>query len=210
MKPILSNEQRSVLLLGLSALIVLMVYGFFVLGFVRRASQLNGQVKEARQQVGMLEAALANEAAVREQYQHLDETVAAMRKVLPSEDEVPAVIETLSQLAGQSQVKILTIFPQRPLDGSELSSSKSAPAAAEAGVTKEVMIQVDALGGYHQLGMFLSLVESGEKPMQLASLRVSSDPKEPKRQRIKLLVRALFAVSQSATPTPQATREHSS
>lgn len=181
-----AREQRSALLIGILGLVTLYIYAaYLVRPLQRRGRELGEQVSTARQRVGILERSTSNEAALREQYRQLEETVKFSRTRLPGEEELPAVIELLSDLAGRSQVKIQTIFPQRSL--------MPDPAAATAAVYKDVLIQIDALAGYHQLGTFLGLVEAHAKPMRVASLRIATNPKEPKRQFVKLLIRAYFS-----------------
>ncbi len=183
-----AREQQMVALLSGLGLMVLWVYFAYIVGPLRREGrQLAERAKSTREELRMLEAATANEAAVREQYSQVEQSVSVLRQRMPDEAELPDVIELLSNLASQAQVKIQTIFPQRAAILEEGIKADSAPV-----VYKDVMIQIDALAGYHQLGTFLGLVESSQKPMRLVSLRISSDQREPKRHRVKLLIRAYF------------------
>ena len=187
------REQRMLLIVIVFGAGILWMYSTFIVGpLLRRVSDLGQQVRAARDQLKSLEVATASEAALKQQHGELQETVASLRTLLPSEEELPQVIELLSDLASQSQVKIQSIFPQRP---AAMDASKKAGSASL--FYKDVTIQIDALAGYHQLGAFLSLVESGSKPMQVSSLRLATDAKEPKRLHIKLLVQSYFSTSGS-------------
>ena len=199
------REQKTLLIGGLLGLVVLWVYGAFIVGpLTREGSSLGRRVREANDRLRGLEAVAANETALREQEELLTRKVSSLRDVLPSEKELPAVIELLSSLASQAQVKIQTISPQRSSgladlfttkDGKEKKDKKPAPPL----VFDEVHIQIDALAGYHQLGTFLNLIESQHKPMQLANLRISGEPRDPKRHHVKLLLKAFFAVDAGAS-----------
>ena len=201
------REQKMLaLVIGLGT-IILWVYASFIVGpLMREIGELGRQVREARERLKVIRVATANEGTLRDQQRQLQEVVASMQQLLPSEEELPAVIESLSDMAGQSQVKIQTIFPQRP--GSDGAGRKDKDKASAVGpqpqeVYKEVMIQIDALAGFHQLGSFLSQVEQAEKPMRVASLRITQDSKETKRQRVKLLLQSYFttgARSRAAAP----------
>lgn len=204
------REQRTVLLGGALAALVGWLYLAYVTGpLMREAANLGRQAQSAREQLKVLETVTANETALRAQHRQVQETVASLRRLLPSEEELPAVIERLSDLASQSQVKIQTIFPQRS-SGSAEAAGGARGAEPEAVVYKEVLIQIDALAGYHQLGTFVSLVEAEDKPMRIASLQISGDSKEAKRHRVKLLLRSYFAttgaVSIGEGPVAQAPR----
>ena len=187
------REQRilaTVLVLGLAILWTYFV--FIVRPLLREVHELAQQVRASREELKLLEVATANESALRQQHEKVKEAVVSLRKLLPVEEELPQVIELLSDLAGQSQVKIQTIFPLRPVIPDAADPSKKQEGTTPQ-VYKDVIIQVDALAGFHQLGMFLSLVESGDKPMQVSSLRISADEKESRRQHVKLLLKTYFA-----------------
>ncbi len=203
MKFVLSKrEQRSIFVLIVLVAVIGWVYVTYILAPLNReSSSLEEQVKVAREQLRALEAATQNEPALQAKYQELDRSVLSLKKALPPEEELPAIIEFLSDLANQAQVKIQTISPQR---------SANADAGVEAGkpqvggemkrlVYTEIPIQIDALAGYHQLGAFLSRVESSGKPMRISNLRISGNSREPKRHQIKLLIEAYFAAGGSSS-----------
>lgn len=190
-----AREQRTILAVGLLVVVIVWLYSASIIRpLMREAGELEQQVRSAREQLKSLEAATANEAALREQHRQLQGTVASLRSLLPAEEELPRVIGLLSDLANQAQVKIQSIFPQRPI-GSQEPARGPTGATAKPVMTKEVPIQIDALAGYHQLGSFLSLVEASDRPLQVSSLRISGDPREPKRLRVKLLIQSYFAAS---------------
>ena len=194
------QERKHLLLLVLLAGVTLTAYVIGAVGPLQRnAGTLGIQVREARDRVKALELATANEDLLRQQHQQLNETVASLRKLLPPEEQVPAIIELLSNLAGQSSVKIQTIVPLRQSVSGDSRNAGMGDVGVHPLVYKEVPIEIDAIAGFHQLGTFLSAVESGERPMRLSSLRISGNPKEPKRHHIKLVVWLYVVPSQSET-----------
>lgn len=188
-----ARELKTILIGGVLGIVVLYVYVTMILTPLwRGVSSLGEQVRSSNVQLAALQHAAANEPTLREQYRRFQDAVVALNRVLPSEAELPAVIEFLSGLASQTQVKIQTIFPQRPLDS--LGGLGEGKAAAETAVYQEIPIQIDAQASYHQLGTFLALVESSDKPMQISTLRISGNPKEPRWHHITLAILAYFAV----------------
>ena len=192
------REQKTLLSVAGLGVVILWVYATAIVRpLMRESGQLGHQLRKAREQLKLLEASTANEGALREQHRQLEQEVLSLRKFLPSEEELPAAIELVSDMASRSQVKIQTIFPQRPVGNEDGGGKKDKDAAlTQPAVYKEVLIQIDALAGFHQLGAFLSLVEQGDKPMQIANLRITQDPKETRRFRIKLLLQSYFAPSE--------------
>lgn len=196
MKLLLSKrEQRVLVAAGTLALVIGWVYAAYIIGPLKReADRLGREVKSTRQHVATLEAAITNDSALRRQYEQVLGRVQGMRALLPAREEVADVIQDLSTLAAQANIKIETIFPQ-PRPASELKGEERQSAGPA--VYEKIMVQIDALAGYHQLGSFLSLVESGRRPMRISSLRIAGNPREPKRHFIKLLIQAYFGTSQS-------------
>lgn len=194
-----AQEQKALVALVISTGVVLYVFFMLTGGLRKQVSQLNDQVKSAKDQLRVLELTTANETGLRKQQEDLEKLVKDLRDSLPAEDQEDQVIKLLSDLAGQSQVKIQTIFPHRAArEVKEIKPEKDAkgkPIPVEAQVYKKVLIQIDALSGFHQLGRFISLVETGDRPMQVHTLRISADPKEPKRHHVKLLIESYFATT---------------
>lgn len=199
-----SREQKTLLVgIVLAALVFWLYMAYIISPLLREHIKVNERVKLAKERLKMLQVSTANQAALQEQYRQLQQSVAVLRNPLPPEEQLPVIIERLSDLASQAQVKIQTIFPQRSIEedlekrsGDKSStSSMTAPVLPEAQLFTGIIIQIDALAGFHQLGTFLGSVEALGKPMQLASLRIANDPKDPKRHRVKLLIRAFFSVN---------------
>lgn len=192
MKAAMSKQQMQTLVfMGLFAVLGLYFYvQYYFLPTSQKASQLEQEVRAARDRLRGLQASTVNQEALQVQYREVEQAVASLRKSLPSESELSSVLETLSGLAAKSNVKLQTIFPERVATSSS-SSNSSDPA-----VYKEIPIQVDALAGYHELGMFLNQVEVGDRPMQVLSLRINGSQKYPKLHQINLVLRAYFAVTE--------------
>ena len=194
------RELRTVLLGGLFAVVTLWVYSAYLVGPMwQEVTKLGRDVKEARTELASLKQATANESGLREQHQQVQEVVSSLRGLLPAEEELPSVIEFLSDLARQTQVKIQTVFPQRPLGDLEMLKGRDATQKPDApDVYKEIPVQIDAQGSFHQLGTFLSLVESSDKPMDVSSLRISSNPKDARWHTINMTILTYFVKDEGA------------
>ena len=191
--------QREQKLLAAGAVLLLLVgwtYVNYIVGpLMRESSALGQDLSRTRDELKLLQLATANEAALRQQHEQLDKSVAVLQELLPSEKEIPAVIELLSDLASQADVKIQSIFPQRPAaDKNKETAATLTTIPAAPVVYKDVVIQIEATSGFHQLGSFLSLIESQTTPMQVVSLKITTDPKFLRMQRVKLLIRSYFAL----------------
>ena len=209
-----ARETRAMFLIGLLGLVILWVYlTYLIVPLQHQAADLQQQVQAAREKMRGLEAATANATATQEQYRQLEKNVESFRAMLPPEEELPAVIALITDLASQAQVKIQTIFPQRAVVAPQPSLGKigaDQQPPSEPSALKDILIQVDAVAGYHQLGTFLGLIESQPKPMRVASLRISANPRESKRHLIKLLIRASFTPSGTSAAAEDHARGYAS
>ncbi len=198
----LSEKRR--LLVGLVMLMSLAVYVYYLYllqplaGAVVRLSQ---QVREASKQVQQMEQLMAQATNIQQEYAGLQTSVAQLRDQLPSEDALPTVIEWISELASQTGVKILSIFPQRSAQPLEPNTQVSL------GLYKAVAIEIDALSGFHQLGMFLSRVESGDQSIEVKQLRISQSERELRRHNVKLILLTYVTLT-DATDAAQMAQIH--
>lgn len=190
------RERQAVIVGGVLAALVLWLYVGYIIGpLSRELGRLGKQIRSAKEEVRLLEAGTASEAALRDQHHQVSESVQALRKLLPADSALSQLIERLSELASRSQVRIQTLYPQRELLESEAAKDQEAEdqAAKTPDVYHAVLITIHAVAGYHQLGTFLSLAEAENKPMEIVSLSVLPDSRELRRHQVKLVLRAYFA-----------------
>ncbi len=194
MKLALSVRDRKSIALAafLGVLVLYVLFTYVISPLMKEVSQLGQAIGTAKTQLQAFERATANDVAIRQQHEQAFARVKTLRQTLPTEEQIPAVIEKLSGLASKTGVKIQTVFPQRPL------GEVDATPTSQLTLYKEIPIQIDALAGYHQLGTFLSLVEADDRPLQVSSLRISGNEREPKRHVIKLLLRSFCAVAKES------------
>lgn len=195
-----ADRQRMVLISLLASLAVWVYYGYVLKPLVRAVAEVRQTERAARGQLREIEQAFTQEPQLHQQRRQLEQEVAHLREVIPTEEELPTVIERLTELGGQTGVKLQLIAPQRPL-----ASTNHSKESAAGLLYTEIPIQLDALGGFHQLGAFLSLVEQGEHPVQLRSLRISENPKLLRRHVVKMILVAYVMPSRKAaadTPSP--------
>ena len=172
------------------------MYASYLVGpLMRDLSAVRREVQSSHERLNLLESAVANETLLKNQRDSLEKAVASLRSRLPAEEQLPTILERLSDLASQANVKIQTIFPERQTEDRRVpTSSVKATGLAENAVYKGIPIRVEALAGYHQLGTFLNLIELEDKPMELEGLDISGGRKELKRHNIKLMLKAYVAV----------------
>jgi len=195
------REQRLlvVAVVVLAGVFVWVYYAYGLTPLFRKVVQLGQEIRTTNIKLQHIEQAIAQEPQLRQERDRLGETIQALSALLPPEEELPSVIELLSDVASQTGVKIQTIFPLRASETEEAPTGAKQPPDKGREFYTQIPIQIDALTGFHQLGSFLSHVESSPQPMQLKSLRISGDPKEPRRHNMKIVLTVYFAASSSGS-----------
>lgn len=202
----LSREHQ--LLGGLFALVAGAVWVYYAVVFLpafHTVMQLGQEVAATGKQLREIREALIQDPPLRQEQARLSQALEALRVALPSEEELPTMIQVLSEAASQSGVRIQTIAPQRSVEtfGAVPSPSKKSsnkkdhlpPASPPPALYRQIPIQVDAVAGFHQLGMFVSRMESGPQAIRVTKLHVSSEKSKALRlHHIKLTVLGYFSV----------------
>ena len=220
------TPQQRLLLGGLLGIMAVWVYSLYVLApLIRQTVTVKQALATTRQQVSLAQLMIANEPNLREQHRRLTESVANLRLLLTTEEEIPSLIKLLSDLASQANVKIQTISPLREegehpfqdspavaIDPMAMAAAAMTPVAGQIpgqpgvpqppSLYREVPIQIEAVAGYHQLGVFLELMETAEKPLLLTSLHIAQDEKELKRHPIELTLHTYVAAPEPLAPQP--------
>ncbi len=199
-------KREQTILIGVVVFGVVILYVYLTALAVplwKRFVQLGQEMRTSRTKLQQTEQAVAQEPTLRQERDRLTETIENLGRSLPSEEALPKVIEVLSNVATEAGLRIQTIFPQRSFESAGEKGTTAKPVADNLKeLYKEIPIQIDALSGFHQLGAFLSQVESNDQAMEVKSLRISSDPKEPRLHDVKLVLRVYFAGAKAKHTTP--------
>lgn len=193
----MTQDRKSLLVaILLAAIFPWGYYAYVLMPVVRTVWRMGQEVQTLRSHMHDVEQAIVQEPQLRQQYRQLSGDVQRVLTMLPIEAELPAVIERVSDLASQTGVKIQFVSPQRPPQDSPVSSGSQPSSTSRPTLYKEIPIDIDAVAGFHQLGTFVSRIELGEQPMQLRALRISQNPKMPRRHLVKMTIVA-YALSSS-------------
>lgn len=110
----------------------------------------------------------------------LKEKISVVGERIAQDEEMPVVLENISQLAKQSNLKILQLKPSR--------TEQKIVAATQGGDIYELPILIEARSGYHQLGGFINKLENDRRFMSLAGLELLSDAADSLHHDAKLVV----------------------
>jgi len=200
--PTSKHDQQVLLFTILGAGGICYVYfAYLSMPLLNQINRLGKEIQQTRAQLQLTEQLIAQEPQMRQEHDRLMHKLGDARSLLPPPEAMPTVIELLSDLASQAGLKIRTIFPQRTFEALGLVGATGTKPEEAAPPTryKPMPIQIDAVAGFHQLGTFLSRMEAQPHPMELKTLRISIDDKDPYRHNMKIVVTGYFSAQSQAS-----------
>lgn len=173
----LSFEDQTLIIASVIAVVVFMIiHLIFIKPHLNRLNQINprlaaltGSVKAASRDAANLEAFKVN-------LKTLKSKVDFYGQKLPREKEIPSLLENLSKVAVNSDVKIVQIQPR----------DKYAKVAGK--MHLELPITVQAKCGYHQLGKFINQLETGSRFMKISGIKIKANPRDIEEHDVELLL----------------------
>ncbi len=107
-----------------------------------------------------------------------DEKMGSYGELLPTEEGIPTLLESLADMARGSSMKIVSIVP--------VKNKEKMPQRGQA--YQAIPIVISARAGYHELGRFFSTLENSGRFMKIADIRIKSNIASPKKHDVELLV----------------------
>lgn len=177
-----SNTQKVLLvfLIGAAAL-ALYIYFVFV-PQVTRGMLLVKKMGKVKEQLDSAKLTIAQMEPLKKKLGDYKEKVELYEKRLPVEHEIPSLLESLSNMAKDSNIKITSIMPVASY------SKEGATTRPQGGIYQEIPILITAKSGYHELGYFLSNLENSDRFMKVVDIGIRANSTSPKRHDIDLMV----------------------
>jgi type IV pilus assembly protein PilO len=165
---------------GIVFFILLMDYFILLHPQLRMMGAVNKQtgtfsrnLKTARRDIASLEQ-------FRKRLDTLQEKIALAGERIAREEEMPVVLENISQTAKQSNLKITQLKPSR--------EEEKVVAITPTGVIYELPVMVEARCGYHQLGNFINQLENGKTLVSVSGLQILPSLGDSTHHNVKLVL----------------------
>ncbi len=179
----LKNKQTQILLLiVLVSFMAAAAYLYFV--FVPQAVsvfKLSGNVGKMKSELKSARLVIAGTDKLENDLQEHSEKVESYEKKLPAEQEIPTLLENLSKMAKDSDIKIVGIVPA-------MSSFKDNKPVRNSLIYREIPILITAKSGYHELGHFLDNLENADRFMKVADISIKANKTSPKKHDVELMI----------------------
>lgn len=172
------DPKKMMIAISSAVLSAVLVYLIFI--FMPQVAHIS----EVRSKLGKVDADLksarsdiAKIGSMKEAIESYNKKIGQYEKTLPTEDGIPGLLESLSEMAKNANMRIAGIVP----------IEHKVPEAGNR-VYKEIPITITAKAGYHELGRFLSALESSDRFMKVTDMEIRADKAYPKKHDVELLV----------------------
>jgi type IV pilus assembly protein PilO len=173
------DKRQLALIAAVAGLAVVYLYvNFLLLPQIRGVVKSYAKAKKVETDVKTAKRDISEIAELKKQVAQSRGKIESYESMLPAEQEVPKLLEDLSTIAKESNVKILGITP---LPARQESRSPGQ-------IYQETPILINARSGYHELGRFLSQLENSSRFMKVVDIDIKADRSSSKRHDVELLV----------------------
>lgn len=167
------REKKLLLVLG-AALLIFLDYFVIILPVAGIFSSTGTALNQVRQELTTLKDDEKNKQLIEQNFIETALQFEASEKIFVLADKFSVLLENLSKLAGTSGVKIVSLNPQEA--SKEDAEKPMAP----------VLIEISALAGTHDLGKFLTKLESDPVFFKVRELTISENTADPRKHAVNL------------------------
>lgn len=168
---VLKNNAKAVMA---AAGLVFLIDGFIIVGFQcmplarmwKQASAIKTDIVGGRQDIRSMDT-------FKKRQENLKKELAVLDKKMIIENDLPKILEAVSKFADVSSVRILKIRPMGEVRGSQ----KPVIVSPDMELIRE-KISITAMGGFHQLGRFIALLENSPIFFDVKKLEIRGNAQE--------------------------------
>lgn len=174
------QDKKKLLLAGFVLLIVLYLdFSLILKSQLKLISRISPRIVRLKEDIKQfnLDLAKMQEAGKKSE-------IFAMQ-VIRSEGEIPGLLEKITLLANQQNVRILEIKP-----GKEKLEAKTGRTTPALGGFSPFLIDLNLSCGYHNLGRFLASIERNAVFFEVAALEIKRSAKEAFLQEVRLTLKS--------------------
>ena len=185
----LSKEKSQLLTLSFLAIVIILAgyFYFFLTPKINALGKFLAQRSALKEKIAAADKLIDNTDKFKREIAVLKEQVGQYETRLPAKKEIASILNQLSGLASQEQIKIVGIKElelEKPKDDDEELAYD------------EIPIQIDMKSGYHQLARFINQIERSDRLMKIESLKISSDPQDLSKHAVRVIVSAFVLVKE--------------
>ncbi len=180
-----SKRERALI----SVLIIILIAGGYFHIFLRPAIKklvtLIPEVASLKNDLQDARFLMGQKASIDGQNKKLLLMMDEYQKIFPRQQEIQKILEDLSNIANESDVKIVGIRP----------FSEKGIGTKIVDIYKEIPVEIVARSGYHELGEFLQRLETGGRVIIVKGFKIDSNPHNVKKQKKRLIASTYVSIT---------------
>ena len=186
----LSKEKSQLLVLYFLVVVILLAsyFYFFLQPKIRMLQETLPKVNRIQKALAEADRLIANTVSLKEEIATLKEEVGCYESQLPTEKEIPVILDHLSELSSQEKVTIVSI--------KELGVRQDPEAEGEEQVYHEIPIAIEMKSGYHQLSKFVNQIENSDRLMKINDVEIKSDLENLSEHNIQIVISCFVLVKE--------------
>ncbi len=174
-------KNQKLIIYGIITLCLLIAnYTLFLKPTMASLSKTTPKLRQMQRQLAVDENEVASIPRYRTQIEDMRGRLSKQKKKLSTKQEISSVLKGLSEIAKDSDVKILSIKPYPAVTGQQQNAVSSA--------YQKYPISIKAVCGYHQLGIFLNKLENADTFMRVSDIKIAADVKDYTQHLVYVLV----------------------
>jgi Tfp pilus assembly protein PilO len=172
-----NTREKYMLIAFIGVFIFTLDYFVWLSPVIRMFGEAAPKIAPLREELKALRDDEKNKDAIRQKWQDAQKELSEKDRQFISPDETPALLENLSKLAQKAGVRLTALEP------SDAPKTKK-------GLYAPFPIQVKATASTHELGTFLSNLESGTTFFRIKDLRIANNPLNERKHVVEMAMEA--------------------
>lgn len=173
------KDKKKVMILGIILTVgaIYIYLSFLLLPQISRVATAYGKANKLNSEVKVAEREMSEIDGLKKKVAQYHEKIESYERMLPAEQEIPKLLEDLSEMAKSANVKIVAITPVQAKQEAQANQAY-----------QEIPILINARSGYHELGRFLNNLENAGRFMKVVDMSISENKTTPKRHDVEMMV----------------------
>jgi len=172
------DKKQTMLVFGGIVAVFAGVYLYMLLiPLFQTISKTRIDIRTLREELKGVNESIGKEDMLKKKIASMNQTVSSYEKKLPTEREMPTILEEIARMARDTNVKIIGISPLgfKANTGGEKMPYQEAP------------ISITARGGYHEIGKFINKLENGSRFVSIADIMISGENEDKRVHSLELV-----------------------
>jgi len=174
-------KNQKLIVYGIITLCLLMAnYTLFLKPTMASLSKAMPKLRQLQRKLVVDQNLIAGIPGYKARIEAMRKSLSQQKKKLSTKQEISSLLKGLSEIAKDSDVKIVSIKPHAAVAGKRQSTAS--------GAYQKYPISIKAVCGYHQLGTFLNKLENADIFMRVSDINITADPNDLTQHLIYVLV----------------------